>query len=152
MRLASLCLSLLIPMTAMAQEPVWLTDLGAAKAVAAKENKRILVDFTGSDWCPYCILLHKEVLSTPAFAAFAKDYVLLKLDYPRKAGRTPEKIAADPSLGQLMTLKDQYKISGFPTVMLLDATGAELARQEGYEKGQGPAAYLAALTASKPRS
>jgi thiol-disulfide isomerase/thioredoxin len=143
MRILTLCLALLLP--AAAQEPAWLTDLAQAKAAAVAQNKKILADFTGSDWCPYCVLLNKEVFSTPAFAGLAKDYVLLKLDYPRMSGRTPEKIAADPGLKALMALKEQYRISGFPTVLVLSGTGEELARNQGYAKGQGPAAYMASL-------
>lgn len=119
----------------------WMTDLDAAKAKAAKEGRKLLIDFTGSTWCPPCKALHAEVLTTPEFAAFSKDFVLVALDFPPMSGRTPEKIAADPALAKLMALKTAYGVPGFPTVLLYDASGKQLAKEVGY--GGGPAAWLA---------
>src|SRR5690349_17765328 len=63
----------------------WLTDLPQAQAKAKTENKLVLIDFTGSDWCGWCIKFNKEVLSTPEFAEYAaKNLVLVELDFPRK--------------------------------------------------------------------
>lgn len=140
-----LTLSLLLPATLLAQAPTWHTDYDAAKALAAKSGKPLLVDFTGTDWCPYCVLLEKEVLKTPAFEAWAGKVVLLKLDYPTRAGRTEEKLKADPSLARRMALKDQFKITGFPTVILMDPEGRELNRLPGFTKGTAPEAWIAQL-------
>ncbi|MBA4136393.1 MAG: thioredoxin family protein [Opitutus sp.] len=123
----------------------WLTDLDAGKARAAAENKQLVVEFTGSTWCPPCKALHAEVLTSAEFAAWAKDKVLVKLDYPTSKERTPEKIAANPELAKLMRLKEQYAIPGFPTLFVFDAHGKELGKAVGYGKGSGPAAYLAKL-------
>lgn len=123
----------------------WLTDLDAGKAKAAAEKKLLVVEFTGSTWCPPCKALHAEVLTSAEFAAWAKDKVLVKLDYPTSKERTPEKIAADPALAKLMQLKEQYAVPGFPTLFVFDAQGKELGRQVGYGKGTGTAAYLAKL-------
>ena len=70
----------------------WLVDFEKAKAQAAKEGKSILMEFTGSDWCPPCIQLEKNVLSQEAFKTGApKNFILLKLDSPRdKSKQTPE--------------------------------------------------------------
>lgn len=132
-----------------AAEPVALTDLAAAQAVAAREHKQLILEFSGRTWCPPCKQLRAEVLSSDGFGAFAKDRVYVHLDYPKKSERTPEKIAADPALAKLMALKDAYKISGFPTVVLFDAAGKEIGRVEGYEPGLGPTHYLATLTGAK---
>lgn len=140
LRTAALSLTLLVP--AAAQAPTWHTDFEAAKALAAKTQKPLLVDFTGSDWCPYCILLDKEVFQTPAFAAAAPKAVLVKLDFPRKSGRTPEALAANPALQKLMDLKDQFQVKGFPTVVLLSPDGKELKRTSGFQKGTAPEAWL----------
>ena len=60
-----------------AAESTWLTDLPKAQAQAKAENKIVLMDFTGSDWCGWCIKFHKEVLDTPEFQAYAAKNVEL---------------------------------------------------------------------------
>ena len=126
----------------------WLTDLDAGKAQAAAEGKQLVVEFTGSTWCPPCKALHAEVLMTPECAAWAKDKVLVKLDYPRASERTAEKVAADPALAKLMRLKDDYAVPGFPTMFVYDANGKEVAKVVGYGRGDGPQKYLAQLGAN----
>lgn len=113
--------------------PKWYTDLDEAKAVAAKENKPLLVDFTGSDWCGYCIKLHAEVFDKPEFEEFAKNYVLVELDFPSKKPQPPEEKAKNKAT------QAKFGVSGFPTVLLLDAkTGEAYGRQSGYGPGSGP--------------
>ena len=71
-------------MQAGAEEVQWLTDLPKAQAKAKAENKLIMLDFTGSDWCGWCIKLNKEVFSKPDFAEFArKNLVAVEVDFPR---------------------------------------------------------------------
>lgn len=131
-------------LTASAYEG-WLTDLDAAKAQAAAEGKKLVIEFTGSTWCPPCKALYAEVLTSAEFATWAKDKVLVKLDYPRSSERTPEKIAANPELAKLMRLKEAYGVEGYPTLFVFDARGKELAKQVGYSKGAGAAEYLKQL-------
>ena len=124
--------------------PKWYTDLDEAKAVAAKENKPLLVDFTGSDWCGYCIKLHAEVFDKPEFEEFAKNYVLVELDFPSKKPQPPEEKAKNKAT------QAKFGVSGFPTVLLLDAkTGEAYGRQSGYGPGSGPKAYSEKLSAFK---
>ena len=124
--------------------PKWYTDLDEAKAVAAKENKPLLVDFTGSDWCGYCIKLHAEVFDKPEFAEFAKGYVLVELDFPNKKPQPAEEKAKNKAT------QAKFGVSGFPTVLLLDAkTGEAYGRQSGYGPGSGPKAYIEKLSAFK---
>jgi thioredoxin-related protein len=124
--------------------PKWYTDLDEAKAVAAKENKPLLVDFTGSDWCGYCIKLHAEVFDKPEFEEFAKNYVLVELDFPSKKPQPPEEKAKNKAT------QAKFGVSGFPTVLLLDAkTGEAYGRQSGYGPGSGPKAYIEKLSAFK---
>ena len=124
--------------TARANE-TWLTDLNAAKVQATQENKKLLLDFTGSDWCYYCKKLDAEVFATPEFQAYAKNYILVRLDYPRHKEQPATEKAQNAALGK------QFNINGYPTVILLDATGQELKREEGYNPGSGPKAYLTDL-------
>jgi protein disulfide-isomerase len=126
-----------------AAESTWLTDLPKAEAQAKTENKIVLLDFTGSDWCGWCIKFRKEVLDTPEFQAYAdKNVVLVELDYPRK------KIQSEDLKTANKALKDQYKIEGFPTLIVLDKDGKEIGRQVGYAEG-GPKAFIAKLEGFK---
>ena len=131
--LIALCLSVV---AVSAAEP-WLTDLEAAKKVAQAEKKEILVDFTGSDWCGWCIRLKKEVFDQKEFAAATKDFVLVELDYPQKKQQSAEVKAKNKALSE------KFAIEGFPTIMLLDSNGEAFA-QTGYQDG-GPVKYLAHL-------
>jgi thioredoxin-related protein len=115
----------------------WLTDFAAAKQRAANENKKMLLDFTGSDWCYFCKRLDAEVLDTPTFKDFAKDYVLVRVDFPRSQELPPDLKKQNKALAQ------QYRINGFPTLVELSSSGQEIARQSGYHPGSGPQAYIA---------
>ena len=135
-------LALLAVATAHAA-PVWLTDLDAAKAQGVKENKPVLVDFTGSDWCPPCKALHKAVFESPEFAAAASRYVLVELDFPRTKPQTPELKAKNREWQQ------KYAVNSFPTVLLLDAKSGDVFGRVGGFGGQSAKEYLAKLAAYK---
>lgn len=116
----------------------WLTDFEEAKKQAKEQGVPILADFTGSDWCGWCIKLKKEVFSQEAFQAYAKDnLVLLELDFPRR-----KEIPAE-TRKQNEALMKEFGIRGFPTILLLDAEGKELDRT-GYRRG-GAEKYVAHL-------
>lgn len=120
-----------------AGEAKWLTSLDDAKKAAAAAKKMILVDFTGSDWCGWCIRLDKEVFSTPEFAKYAEEnLILVKIDFPRKS-----KLPIQGKINK--ELANKYNIEGFPTIVIVDPTGKEVART-GYQEGGG-AAYVALL-------
>lgn len=96
----------------------WMSDFDAAKTKAAKENKAILADFTGSDWCGWCIRLRQAVLDTPAFEAYAKDkFVLAEIDIPQAPKLTPEQMEKNS------LLCEQYNVQSFPTVLVMNAEG-----------------------------
>jgi thioredoxin-related protein len=112
----------------------WETSFEKAKATALAENKDILMNFTGSDWCGWCIRLGNEVFQHEKFAEYAKkNLVLLELDFPR--GFELEKSLQE----QNNALQAQYGIEGFPSLLLLDGQGRAYA-QTGYQPG-GPLAY-----------
>lgn len=99
----------------------WQTDLPAALEQAAKENKAVLVDFTGSDWCGWCIKLRKEILDTPEFEAYAADkFIPVEIDMPRKKQLSPEQLKHNKEVGR------KYKIEGFPTLLVLNSEGIAL--------------------------
>ncbi len=136
--LSSLCGALL-----SAAEPVWLTDLAAGQAQGVKEGKPVLVDFTGSDWCPPCKALHKNVFESAEFAAAASGYVLVELDFPRTKPQPPEVKAKNAELAK------KYGITGYPTVLLLDAKSGEVfGRSVGFG-GTSAKEYLDKLASFK---
>lgn len=98
----------------------WLTDIDEAVALAKKENKAVMLEFTGSDWCPPCIAMKKNVFSKQEFLdEAAKKFVLVHLDFPRGDRELAEKNAP---------LAKKYKIEGYPTIILLDGEGKEFTR------------------------
>jgi thioredoxin-related protein len=112
---------------------------------ARSENKKVLLDFTGSDWCGWCKKFDRDVLSTDKFAGYAKSkLVLVKLDYPRHKEQ-------DAALKQSNEqLSKRFGVDGFPTFVLLNSADRELGRQVGYLKG-GPDAFIAELDGFKQK-
>ena len=101
-----------------------------------KSKRDLLIDFTGSDWCSWCIKLNKEVFSQDPFKAGVKDkFVLVELDYPQNRS----KLSAE-TLKQNEQLKKKYPVEGFPTILLTDAEGMPFTTT-GYQAG-GPEAYV----------
>lgn len=112
----------------------WVRNWEAAKTQAAKEGKDLLIDFTGSDWCGWCIKLKKEVFDTPEFAAWAKkNVVLLEIDFPQNKPQSAE------LKKQNEALSEKYGIEGYPTILFVNAKGEKLG-QYGYDKG-GPSVW-----------
>ncbi len=115
-------------------------DFAAAKAEAAKSDRKMLVVFSGSDWCHWCKVLEKSYLSKPEFVEAAKkDFVLVFIDMPEDKSRLSETAKKNNE-----SLLRAYGIRGFPTVKILDAEGRSLAdaRPEG---GVTPAGYAEQL-------
>lgn len=116
----------------------WLIDYNQALAQAKDRNLPVLINFSGSDWCGWCIKLMDEVFSKPEFMSYAKDnLVLLNLDFPRKTKLPADQAKANEELA------GKYGIQGFPTVILLDANGTQIG-QTGYQPG-GPEKYITHL-------
>jgi protein disulfide-isomerase len=127
------------PSAAQTSESSWGTELSAALNQARSENKLVLLDFTGSDWCGWCIKFDKDVLSTDKFAGYAKSkLVLVTLDFP---SHKKQDAAFKQSNAQLAK---RFGVDGFPTFVLLNSAGSELGRQVGYLQG-GPDAFIAEL-------
>ena len=116
-------------------EFVWLNDYKKALEEAKAGNKLLLLNFTGSDWCGWCIRLDKDVFSQPDFQAYAsKNLVLLELDFPWPGGSRAQAQAAELKK-QNEELAHQYQINGFPTLVVLDGNGQKLWEFEGYLPG-----------------
>ncbi len=127
------------PTNAPAPEDLGRTVLAGALSQAQSENKLVLLDFTGSDWCPWCIKFDHDILSTDQFAGYAKaKLVLVTVDFLR---HTPQ---SDDVKRSNAALTRQFGVNGYPTYVLLNSDGKELGRQTGYLKG-GPNAFIAEL-------
>ncbi|MGA3170967.1 MAG: thioredoxin family protein [Chthoniobacteraceae bacterium] len=131
---------------ARAQEANWFSDYSQATAQAKGGNSNILLDFTGSDWCPWCQRMDQEVLNTQAFQDYAEkaNLALMLVDFPRQHSLPAEMQEQNNSLYK------KYGVEGFPTFILTDKDGNEIGRVVGYLPG-GPSQFIAALaTAKKP--
>jgi len=136
-----------IPAAAQPSNPTgltWLTDLQSAQARAKAEGKSVLLFFHGSDWCPPCVELQRQVFDSPAFAQFARQWlVLVDVDFP-------EKHKQDEGLRRVnLALKTRFNLSpqpgeGFPTIVLLNDAGETVFQETGYAGG-GPAEVLPKL-------
>jgi len=129
-----------------AADSQWLTDLPKAQAQAKAENKMVLLDFTGSDWCGWCIKFKKEALDTTEFKDYAaKNLVLVEVDFPRKTPQSADQKKANEALSK------KYQANGYPTFVVLSKDGTEIGRQEGYEPG-GSTAFIAKLDKFKKKN
>ena len=116
----------------------WLTSYEHAEQKAKADRKLLLLDFTGSDWCGWCIKIDQEIFSKPVFKEYAaKNLVLLEIDFPMRR-QIPDTLKA-----QNNKLAEKYQIQGFPTIIVLNGEGKKVG-ELGYVEG-GPAAFIAEL-------
>ena len=117
----------------------WTSDYAAAKKQAAEGKKDLLIDFTGSDWCGWCIKLNDEVFKHEPFKAGVKDnFVLVELDFPKDTSKLSEETQK-----QNAELGKKYAVQGYPSIVLCDAEGRPYAAT-GYQPG-GPEKYVTHL-------
>jgi len=110
------------PAPQRANDP-WLLDFEAAKVLAAKENKRILILFTGTDWCGPCQEFQAQVAYNEDFLkTFSSSFVFLKINWLRNTPQPPAEAA------QTTRLRQQYGIASFPSLLVLAADGTQLTR------------------------
>lgn len=129
LKLISLLLGFLIT-AQLALAADWPTDYAKALETAKRENKRVLLDFTGSDWCGPCIQLNKRVFSRPEFIDYAaKNLVLVEVDYPQQKKQSPALVQQNERLAKQYGLDEK----GFPTLVLLDPAGKIVRELSGYD-------------------
>jgi thioredoxin-related protein len=130
-----------LPLSVRAAAPKgWTDNYEKAVETAKAENKDLLLDFTGSDWCGFCKMLDKEVFSTPQFASWAKKYVVLvQVDFPHSTPLSPAVKTQNSELAS------KYPVHGYPTIVVITPDGKEVAKQTGYGPGTGAATYIGNL-------
>jgi thioredoxin-related protein len=117
----------------------WTTDFEAARKKAAEEKKDLLLDFTGSDWCPGCINLHHRIFSSEVFKTGAKDkFVLVEVDFPQDQTKQDDALKK-----QNEDLKVRFGIRGFPSIVLCDSTGKAFAKTD--YKEEAPKEFMTLL-------
>jgi protein disulfide-isomerase len=116
----------ILALSTQGQPLQWLTDKQAALNKAKQENKAVLLDFTGSDWCGWCIKLKKQVFDQPEFAEFARaNLVLVEVDFPR------HKVMSRLQMEANHDLAEAFHVTGYPTIVVLDQNGKLIGRS-GY--------------------
>ncbi|HLW35125.1 MAG TPA: thioredoxin family protein [Chthoniobacterales bacterium] len=125
-------------------DSAWINDYKKAQEEAKTTNKPVLLNFTGSDWCGYCIMLDRAILSKPEFKDYAsKNLVLMEVDFPNRGGARWKAQSIDVKK-QNAELAEKYDVMGFPTLVILSPEGKMLWRFEGYYSA-GVSAFLAEL-------
>ena len=128
--------ALSVSCSAHAESSTWLTDYKKAQQQAKASKKLVLLNFTGSDWCGFCIVLDKSIFSQPKFKDYAsKNLVLVEVDFPKRKALNPS------TLKQNMELAQRYQVEAFPTLVVLDGNGRTVWRYEGLYQG-GLTAFL----------
>jgi thioredoxin-related protein len=123
---------------ALGEHLEWFADAQAAREKAKQENKFLLLDFTGSDWCGWCMKLKSEIFDQPEFARFAQaNLVLVEVDFPH------HKLMDQAQKQANARLAHTYHITGYPTIIVLNQDGRQVGRT-GYIPG-GPGAFIAKL-------
>ncbi len=138
-RLFTACAILAVASSVAFAAAGWDADYEKAVARAKEEKKMVLLDFTGSDWCPPCVALKKEVFSQPEFQEYAKTHlVLVELDFS-PFGQPVSKEFRDVH----QKLMEAHRVEQFPTIIVLDSEGRKIG-QLSYQPG-GPKAFISAL-------
>jgi thiol-disulfide isomerase/thioredoxin len=120
-------------------------DFAAELAHAKAQNKLVLLDFTGSDWCPPCMELHKTILTQPEFLNYAKsNLIFLTVDFPKKVKLPPATAATNEFLAE------KFEVEGFPTLILVNGDGKVVWQNLGLPDG-GPGEVVAQIEAAKKR-
>ena len=119
---------------------VCLTDYKGAQDQVKSSNKLLLLQFTGSHWCPPCRMLKNQVLATREFVDYAsKNFVLVELDFPRA------KVLAPEIAQQNQILAQHFGIQVFPSIIILNSDGKKIGELIGYDPRGGLEGFLASL-------
>ena len=109
----------------------WQSDFDQAFSLAKKKNEPLLILFTGSDWCAPCKMLHEDLFENEDFIKYAdKNLILYKADFPRRID-TP---ITEEQKAKNIELRNKFRISGFPTIILINAKGDVIGTQSGYSR------------------
>jgi len=98
----------------------WMTNLDGALKLAKQKKKPVMAEFTGTKWCPPCIMMEDKVFKKSEFTKVAsKKFILVKVDIPK-----PD----SPSAKKYRDLMRKYRVMGVPTILLFGEDGREFSR------------------------
>jgi thioredoxin-related protein len=115
----------------------WETDFNSAKAIAQKNNKPILMLFTGSDWCTPCKLLKKDFFYSARFKAQSKNFVLLLVDFPKD-----KQLISTAQETQNKSLNAAYGVRSLPTLIAVNYNGNIIDKIKSYNANRDTSAYF----------
>lgn len=116
----------------------WVKSYSKAKEVAKKENKALLIFFTGSDWCGPCKMLVADFFETEKFKKIADaGLILYEADSPRN-----KDLVSDSQREDNLKLSAKYKVSSFPTIIILNSKGKEIGRKKSYNFMRDPSYHF----------
>ncbi|MCL1857286.1 MAG: thioredoxin family protein [Kiritimatiellaeota bacterium] len=120
---------------------VWTQDVDAAKELAQEKGLPLFLNFTGSDWCGWCKLMESQVFSTPEWKRYAKDnLVLVTIDFPQNKSLVPAKYVE-----RNKALQTEYKVSGYPTYILVSSDGTKRLGKLGASREATPQTFIASV-------
>lgn len=121
----------------------WETDWKVATQKSKKNNQKLILVFSGSDWCIPCIKLEKEIWEEKSFMAYAlENYVLLRADFPkrRKNVLSIEKQIHNDKLAE------RFNVGGYFPLVVVISPEEKVLGQLGYEKST-PEKYIELINA-----
>jgi protein disulfide-isomerase len=100
----------------------WTENIEDAFKRSAETGKPVFINFTGSDWCPWCILADKHIFTRPEWIEFAPKMICLKVDFPKS--NRPSKAV----MSERHRLAKEFKVRGYPTFVLVSPERKEMTR------------------------
>ena len=124
-------------LTSISADQLWITDFDVALEKAKENEKYLLIEFSGSDWCPPCIRLNNEVFKTDLWKKWADENVIsVLIDFPKSGQSNKDKIKNE-------LVAKNLNVTYFPTIVILNKNGEEMFRT-GYKSG-GPEKFISHL-------
>ncbi len=115
----------------------WTQDYDAALKLAKKKDLPIMMNFTGSDWCHWCIHMDKNVFAKSEWKKFAAtNAVLITIDFPRNESKVPKKYKL-----RNQTLQQKFGVRGYPTFVVMDSDGSTLLGMLGAGREKTPKSF-----------
>ena len=119
----------------------WQDDYDKAVKKAKKQDKPILLFFTGSDWCGPCKMLVEDFFESNKFAKIAKEsFVVYEADFPKN-----KDLLTDKQRKKNYFLRGMYDVNSYPTIVIIDKDGNELARRKSYNLMRDPSYHFQLL-------
>lgn len=121
----------------------WKYDFDEAKSLAKEKDQNIVLFFTGSDWCPPCIKLERNIFSNQEFIEFAdQKFIWVKADFPK---RKKNKLSLTQQKKNEVLAQKYNRKWVFPVILVLDKEGKVLG-VTGYRRNLDAKGYISLLT------